>query len=251
MNDSNLMEGAGPFNFEGNRIGLLLLHGGGGGTAADLFPLAKDLHEEGGFTINVPLLPGYGTSPEDLKTTSVRDWITFVEEKLLRLRSMCNIIIVGGHSMGAVLTLILAAEHDLDAIFTISAPIGLQGFIHKLVPLFKLFITYYPVDSQQSKEDTNGQWVGYDKIPLNIVPKIKDLIDLMKETLSKVHSPILLFQGRLDSTIKPKSMQIIYQQVSSTKKKKVWLENSKHPILGIPDHDKIVSELMDFINDHG
>lgn len=157
-------------------------------------------------------------------------------------------LIVGGHSMGAILTLIMAAEHNFDALFTISVPMGLQGFKHKLVPLFKLFITYYPVDSDQFKRETNGQWVGYDKIPLNIVSKIKTLLDIMVERLPKIHVPILLFQGRLDSTIKPESMEIIYQKVNSTKKRKIWVENSDHPILCIPDHDKIISELVAFIN---
>jgi carboxylesterase len=248
MNDSDIMEGAGPFNFEGNEIGLLLLHGGGGGTAADLLPLAKELHEEGGFTIRVPLLPGYGTSPEDLKTISVNDWIIFIGEEISILRTKCETLIVGGHSMGAILTLIMAAEHNFDALFTISAPVGLQGFMHKLVPLFKFLITYYPVDSEQFKRETKGKWVGYDKIPLNIVSKIKTLVNMMVERLPKIHIPILLFQGRLDSTIKEESMEIIYQKVNSTKKRKIWLKNSDHPILCIPDHDKIISELMAFIN---
>lgn len=243
------MEGAGPFNFEGNETGILLLHGGGGGTAADLLPLAKDLHKKGGVTIRVPLLPGYGTSPEDLKTISIKDWIIFVEEEISHMRTNCENLIIGGHSMGAILTLIMAAEHNFDALFTISAPVGLQGFMHKLVPLFKLFITYYPVDSEQFKRETKGKWVGYDKIPLNIVSKIKTLLDMMEEALPKIHDPILLFQGRLDSTIKEESMETIYQKVNSTKKREIWLENSDHPILYIPDHDKIISELLGFIND--
>lgn len=249
MTDSTVMKGTGPFYFEGNEIGLLLLHGGGGGTAADLYPLAKDLHNKGNFTIRVPLLPGYGTTPQDLKATSKEDWFRFIKKELSYLKETCDTIILGGHSMGAILTLIFAARDNVDGIFTISAPIGLQGFIHKLVPIFKFFISYYPVDSDQFRKDTNGQWVGYDKIPLNIASKIKDLIKIMEERLSDIQTPIILFQGRLDSVIKEESMETIYQSIKSPVKRKVWLNHSDHPILNIPDHDKIVSEIFDFIND--
>ena len=38
INRDNLkvLPGAGPFYFEGNNIGILMIHGGGGGTCADL-----------------------------------------------------------------------------------------------------------------------------------------------------------------------------------------------------------------------
>ena len=116
------MDGAGPFFFEGNKVGVLIIHGGGGGTCADLKPLAEDLHKKGGYTINVPLLPGFGTKPEDLKNISIEDWKSALDEELTILKNKCNRICVGGHSMGGILTLILTANYNLDAIFTINAP---------------------------------------------------------------------------------------------------------------------------------
>ena len=131
------MPGAGPFYFEGNKIGILLLHGGGGGTCADLKPLAEDLFSKGGFTISIPLLPGYGTTPEDLKNTQIESWKSTLNKELGVLKEKCERIIVGGHSMGGILTLILASNYNLDAIFTISAAVGVQNFLFHIVPLFK------------------------------------------------------------------------------------------------------------------
>ena len=45
MITSDIIPGAGPFYFEGNNVGILLIHGGGGGTCADLKPLAEELHK--------------------------------------------------------------------------------------------------------------------------------------------------------------------------------------------------------------
>lgn len=250
MKTFEIMEGAGPFFFEGNKIGILAIHGGGGGTAADLKPLAQELNRRKGFTVKVPLLPGYGTSPEELKITSPQEWKSFLTQEIKHLRSKCEKIIVGGHSMGGVLTLILAAENDLDGIFTISTPMRLKGFAHKLVPIAKIFIKYYSIDSEQFKEDTDGLWVGYKKIPLNIAPKIKALIKEMKESLPKVNCPVICFQGKLDALIKSSSMDKIFNLVASDIKKKIWLENQDHPILKSPDHEIIVKQLIQFIRDY-
>jgi len=243
------MDGAGPFLFEGNKIGILMIHGAGGGTCADLKPLAEDLHKKGDYTVKIPLLPGFGSSPEELKNSRVDEWISALKEEISTLMDTCDRIIVGGHSMGGLLTLILAANYDFDGIFTISAPAGVQSFLINLVPLFKIFVKYYKIPSEQFKKDTNGKWVGYDKIPVNIGIKAKRLMKDMKQALIKICCPILLFQGQLDSDIKKNSMDFIFSKISSKNKKKIWLEHNGHPILDSPDHNQIVSELFNFIQE--
>lgn len=246
---TNIMPGAGPFFFRGNKIGILMIHGGGGGTCADLKPLAEDLYKKGGFTINIPLLPGFGSSPEDLKNIDIKEWKSALDREITTLMDICDRIIVGGHSMGGLLTLILASNYNFDGIFTISAPIGVKAFLIHLIPLFKIFVKYHRVPSQQFRKDTNGKWVGYDKIPINIGIKVKKLMKEMKDSLSKIKCPIILFQGRLDSDIKKNSMDYIFNKISSNNKKKIWLEHNGHPILDSPDHNKIVSALFNFIQE--
>ncbi|MFW9937678.1 MAG: alpha/beta hydrolase [Candidatus Thorarchaeota archaeon] len=249
MNNFKILPGAGPFYYKGNDIGLLMFPGGGGGTCADLKPLANDLHKLGGYTVHVPLLPGFGTTPKDLHDTSISKWKTALKEELESIKSKCKKIIIGGHSLGGVFSLILAANYNIDGVFTIGAPVGISGIAPKLVPLIRLFIRYYPVNSEKFREETNGKWVGYDKIPLNMVPKINKLIREMKNSLMNIKCPAILFQGRLDSQIKVKSIDYIYDNINSKQKKKIWLEHSDHPILDIPDHEQIVSHLITFIKE--
>ena len=247
--NKKILDGAGPFYYEGNKVGILMIHGGGGGTCADLKPLAEEIYREGEYTIHVPLLPGYGTSPEDLRTTPISAWKDAIDNYIKSLKEKCETIIVGGHSMGGLLTLISTTKHNLDGIFTISSPIGIQGILLKLVPLFKIFIKYHSINSEQFRRDTNGKWVGYNKMPINIAPKFKKLINEMKESLPYVKCPALLFQGRLDSVIDQKSMDYIYESINSKRKRKIWLENNDHPILDSPDHNQIVSELLKFVTE--
>lgn len=248
-NNSKILPGAGPFYFDGNKIGILMIHGGGGGTCADLKGLAEDLNKAKGYTIHVPLLPGFGTSPEELRKTAISAWKTTLEEELNKIKENCEKVIVGGHSMGGILTLIMAAQNDFDGIFTISTPIGIRRFGFKLVPLIKLFMKYHSISSDKFREETNNQWVGYDKIPINIAIKIKKLMREMKENLFRIYCPAILFQGCLDSEIKKVSMDYIYANINSKRKNKIWLENNTHSILESPDHHIIFSELLEFIDE--
>ena len=249
VSNPQIIPGAGPFYFKGNDVGIIIIHGGGGGTCADLKPLAEDLHEDSGHTISLPLLPGYGTSPEDLRNTSISSMRQSINNELKRLRESCETIIVGGHSMGGLITLLLAANKKIDGIFTISAPIGIKRFGFKLVPFIKIFMKYHSINSEQLKTDTNGKWIGYDKIPLNIAIKVKKLMKETANSLPKIVCPILLFQGRLDSEIKKNSMDYVFNHINSQIKRKIWLENNDHPILDSPDHKQIVSEILRFINE--
>lgn len=243
----NILKGAGPFYFQGNTVGILMIPGGGGGTCADFKYIADDVHNRCGCGISVPLLPGYGTSPKDLKNTPIDAWKSALDEELILLKKSYDKIIVGGHSMGGVLALILAGKYELDGIFTIGAPVGIKPFLSKLVPIVKLFLKYHPIPAEKFIEETNGKWVGYDKIPINQATKMKKLIKEMKKNLSKIRCPALLLQGRLDSVIKPKSMDYIFENINSKVKRKIWLENNDHPILETPDHEIIISEIINFI----
>jgi carboxylesterase len=244
---SEKISSAGPFYYHGNKLGILLLHGGGGGTAVDLKPIAEDLYKKSGFTTKVPLLPGFGTSPTILRKIQISDWLNAVLVEFESLKDTCEQVIVGGHSMGGVLAFLLASETNVDGLFSISTPIAIKGFLPKLVPILNLFIKYHSIDSDKLREETNYEWIGYDEIPLNIVPKIRKLMKTMKNRLSKIKCPIILFQGVLDDQIKKNSMGYIFEHVNSKIKYKIWLENNQHSILKCPDHEIIIRELNEFI----
>jgi len=94
--------------FSGGRTGILLVHGLGG-TPVELRIVAVGL-ARAGFTVSCPQLAGHCGSFDELKATTWRDWYRSVEAAHDRLRQHCDVIIVGGLSMGALLALNLAAE---------------------------------------------------------------------------------------------------------------------------------------------
>ena len=67
-----------PFFYEGNDTGVLLIHGFTG-TCGQMRPLGEALRGAG-YTVMAPLLPGHGTSLEDMSRTSGGDWLHCVRD---------------------------------------------------------------------------------------------------------------------------------------------------------------------------
>ena len=64
---------ASSLHYEGDRSGVLLLHGLTG-SPYTFGPLARVLSEQG-YEVSVPLLPGHGTTPNQLRYTGWNDWL--------------------------------------------------------------------------------------------------------------------------------------------------------------------------------
>lgn len=90
------------------RIGFLLIHGLSG-TPMELRYVAQRLEKEG-HTVYCPLLAGHSGGSSTLRASRWQDWYASVERAHDRLRAVCETVIVGGVSAGAILSLVLAAR---------------------------------------------------------------------------------------------------------------------------------------------
>jgi carboxylesterase len=113
----------------GNKTGVLLVHGLCG-TPTEMRYVANGL-ARAGYTVLCPQLAGHCGSAEDIKNTSWQDWYKSCEAGLDELRQTCDTVIVGGLSTGALLALVLAAEHpDKVQGVTLYAPVlWLNGWL--------------------------------------------------------------------------------------------------------------------------
>ncbi|MDD1777320.1 MAG: alpha/beta fold hydrolase [Candidatus Helarchaeota archaeon] len=245
----NVLPGAEPFYLKGSNTGVLLIHGGGGGTTSDMRELGQFIHKETGYTVLAPLLPGYGTTKEDLAKTTYKDWINAVKQNFLELKSEVKKIFVVGHSMGGVLTLLLGSEFpsEITGIVSISAPTKIKGFLIKLVPFFLFFVKYCKIiDIEAFKELSNGIWTGYEQIPLKIVGDFHKLMKLSNAQLNRIVAPILIIQGHRDEFVPAQSPVIIHKTVKSSIKTIRWF-NSDHAILFSKVKLELFSYIVEFI----
>ena len=65
-------------------IGFLFIHGFTA-TTVEVRQIANHFHSLG-YTVTGPLLPGHGTSPEDMNKQSLSDWLDCVENAYQRLK---------------------------------------------------------------------------------------------------------------------------------------------------------------------
>jgi carboxylesterase len=96
------------FTFEGDRRGVLLVHGLTG-SPDEMRLLGKGLNRAG-FTVHGVQLAGHCGTGDDLIATTWQDWYRSVEYAAERLRERCDHVFVGGLSVGALLALHLAAR---------------------------------------------------------------------------------------------------------------------------------------------
>src|SRR5579864_3562888 len=123
MSYDEILEGAEPFHAEGNRVGVLVIHGYTS-SPHSVHYLARSL-ALAEYTVASPRLAGHGTTPADMATRTASDWIADVHAELDWLKERCDALFVTGLSMGGTLTLYLAGQYPelFKGIIPINAPI--------------------------------------------------------------------------------------------------------------------------------
>ena len=108
--------------------------------------LAKGLNREG-FTVYAVQLAGHCGSMQDLVRTRWTDWLASVQSALLRFAPHVDRVVVGGLSMGALLSLAVAASHprQVAGVAALSTTFRYDGWsiprytkLAFLLPLFRL-----------------------------------------------------------------------------------------------------------------
>ncbi|MCB9006572.1 MAG: alpha/beta fold hydrolase [Ardenticatenaceae bacterium] len=232
------------FFWPGNEVGVLLLHGLTA-TTAEVRLLAEKLHAEG-YTISAPLLPGHGTSPEDLNETTWHDWAWTAEKAYQHLATVCDDVFVGGESTGGALALYLAAQHkEIAGVLCYAPAIKLAIPTHNMVRLYVAapLVNSLPKDNVGSNEF----WQGYRVNPLRAVMELIRLGQEVRRQLPRISQPVLVMQGRNDKTVSEDVGEIIVEGVLSERVEQVWWEQSGHVILLEDELDEITAVTLDFI----
>lgn len=98
------------YTIKGGQTGVLLVHGLCG-TPTEMRYIANGLARQG-YTVHCPQLAGHCGTEADLKASTWQDWYKSAEQGLEAISKECDTVIVGGLSTGAVLALMLAANHS-------------------------------------------------------------------------------------------------------------------------------------------
>jgi carboxylesterase len=240
-----VLEGAEPFSAAGGPEGVLVLHGFTGNPQS-MRPLAEAM-ADAGFTVELPLLPGHGTSIEDMVTTRWADWSAAAERAYEELAARCSALVVAGLSMGGTLTLWLAERHPEIAGIVLVNPLAEppgDDVRDMLTATLESGTELAPgIGSDIAKEGTVE--LAYAELPLAAVLSLFEAAEDVAVDLAQVGCPVLLLSSRQDHVVEPGSGDLVAGTVSGPVER-VWLERSYHVATLDYDQDEIESRALAF-----
>ena len=236
-------------HFKCGPVGVLLIHGFTGSTN-EMSTISNYFHQQG-LTVLAPLLPGHGTTPEDLNTKRWQDWTRHVEESLVRLSAECQRVFVAGLSLGALLSLYLSANHDsVQGVVAYSPPLPLANARSYLFPLKYLLPSLpKPKDYFANPEAEALLW-NYSVAPLRAYYELLRFIRVVRKEMHKIRCPILVIHSTKDSIIHPSSAQNVLGGVSSTDRDLLTLQKSGHVLTVDAEWTQVADRTLDFIKKH-
>jgi len=239
-----------PFYFEGGPMGCLLIHGFSG-SPPEMRPMGEYLAAKG-LTVRGVRMAGHGTAPEDMATTTWRDWVASAEAGLRELESLCEQVFVAGLSMGGLITLHLAAHHPVAGIVAMSAPAYIADWRFRFFPLVQHFVRWVVpnIESDLTDPEAENRYFSYDRLPTRCVASLGELLSLVRSELPQVKVPALIMQGEKDHHVPADSAQIIFDELDAADKELVWWPNSGHCITVDSEREAVWARAYEFIAQH-
>ncbi len=216
------------FELQGGKQGILLIHGFTG-APPEMRRLGDFLHERG-MAVSAPLLPGHGTTPEEMNRQRWEDWTGHVEGALADLRRHCDTVFVGGLSMGALLTIHLAARKPDIAGIVLYAPA--LRIADRTLPLARIARHVMPVRPKKPKDladpTANQRIYCYDVSPVAAAYQLHRGCRASHRDLPRVRCPALVVRSTGDTVIHATSAPRTLAGLGSSDTSMLTLRDSGH-----------------------
>ena len=222
-----IIPGCEPWTSVGGSHGVLVLHGYTGNPQS-MRPLAEAL-AAAGFTVDLPLLPGHGTSVEDMVPTRWADWSKAADEAYEALSARCERVALTGLSMGGTLACWLAERHvDVAGVAVVNPFVDppaaeFRDAIRQLLEQGTEVID--GIGSDIAKE--GAAEAAYKGTPVASLLSLFDGVDEVFPALGSITCPTLLLSSRQDHVVAPVSGDVLEANVGGPIER-VFLERSYH-----------------------
>lgn len=245
-----------PFDLVGDDpLGVVLLHGFTS-TPFEIGYLGQALAARG-FSVTAPLLPGHGTSTDDLDRIRWPDWVAAVDAAVTRTRTRCDRVALVGQSLGGLLSLYVASKRsDVTCVTSLAAPLWLAGLGHwaarwtapgawldrvKTLPKLGGSDVRDPVARKLNP--------AYRTIPTRALAELVTFMDVVDKVLPDVRQPVLVLHGQQDHTAPVECARYI---ASRTRAYRVRILPRSYHLLAIDvERDIVASEVTSFLHVKG
>ncbi len=197
------------FTYTRGDIACYLIHGFTGDTC-DIYELGEYLAKHN-YSVRADLLPGHGTNSKDLRSIPHHLWSATVREGYQQMLEEFEKVFVIGLSMGGSLALYLAEQFPLAGVITLSAPVQLQRWQIRSLPIIGAFTDTIV----KGLGFGNGHYSGYDRYPVQSTKELVRLLSGINSELEKVTAPIRIFHSMADRVIPIRNAYAIAREISS------------------------------------
>lgn len=233
------------FRLGGRRIGCLLVHGLTS-TPQSVRRLGEYMAAHG-IDVEAVLLPGHGTSPEDLERTHWMDWYGEVRDGLRRLRPRCDALFVCGQSMGGALALRAAVHEPVDGVISLAGFLYLRDWRVRFLPLMKRIVRWRKCIGNDIADPDSRDEVCYDRMSLQTVEELVALGAAVRPEITEIEVPALIVQSRVDHVVPADTADFIYDHIASRDKELLRLEHSYHVVSMDYDADVVADRAVRFM----
>ncbi len=230
----------------GRRIGVLLSHGFTG-SPTSMRPWGEHLAALG-YAVSVPLLPGHGTTWQELNRLRWPDWYAEIGRAFDALRAENDAVVVGGLSMGGALVLRLAADRpdEVAGVMVVNPAVATRRLDVKLLPVLKHLVPSFPAIAGDIKKPGAVE-NGYDRTPLKAIHSLMQAWPGLVRDLPRITAPLVYFRSADDHVVDDASEPLVLEGVSSTDVTRVPLPESYHVATLDNDAPTIFEESAAFV----
>jgi carboxylesterase len=216
----------------GAAMGVVLLHGFGD-TPQTLGLLASTLRE-GGFDVDVPLLPGHGRTLREFASSNGSEWLAAARAAHVAMRARHTRVALVGLSLGGALAATVAADDpELAALVLLAPYVDTPPLLRMLVraaPAIGVVLPYVGGDGSQSILDpeARAQALAYGATTPQLVRELVRAADAARASLPRVVAPTLYVQSREDNRLTEEVATRAFALIGAQRKKLEMLTGCGH-----------------------
>ncbi len=236
------------FDLPGGPEAVLLIHGFTA-TPAEMRPMADLLSREFGWRCLAPLLPGHGTTLEDLDRYTCTDWFKAAAKACDTLLRDHERIHVAGISMGALLALELFRERPekFHSLCLLAPPVFLRTPLQRIVArLLRVPVFSYFVPPLKKVGPPHPDHVAYGSYPPKASGEFAK-VSTRARTLERMETPpTFIAYSEADDLVHPKSALFLAERLTNPLTRVIRLERSFHIVTIGVEKETLLTEIRLF-----